>query len=61
MSSRIGTLLAALSALLLSGPCLAQGTGVIYGTDSDPTGAGVARITSAGSARVLQFALKLLF
>jgi outer membrane receptor protein involved in Fe transport len=29
-------------AFLLTGPCLAQGTGVIYGTVTDPSGAGVA-------------------
>src|SRR5207237_1451864 len=42
MSNRIRSLLAALSALLLSGTCMAQGNGVIYGTVTDPSGAGVA-------------------
>src|SRR5580704_15859639 len=42
MSNQIRSLLVALSALLLSGTCLAQGTGVIYGTVTDPSGAGVA-------------------
>src|ERR1700680_4065222 len=43
MFNQSRSLLAALSALLLvSGTCLAQGTGDIYGTVTDPSGAGVA-------------------
>ena len=43
MSNQSRSLLAALFAFfLLSGACLAQGTGVIYGTITDPSGAAVA-------------------
>jgi hypothetical protein len=43
MSNQSRSLLAALSAaLFLSETCLAQGTGVIYGTVTDPSGAGAA-------------------
>jgi len=58
MKLRQSVLSALLCALVFSGVCLAQGTGVIYGTVTDPSGAGVAAVrveavsTERGTTRI---------